>query len=177
MAHRLPVRWDDTIERQVTENGWRRTLIRLNREKFKRIVALAGRTATDRAFSEPEPAATAIAESPAARYGIDDALMDLFIEKPKFEEMLGLLELKKNIILQGPPGVGKSFFAKRLAYALLGERDEGRIGMVQFHPTYSYEDFIQGYRPNGSGFSRKNGIFYSFCETARSDKATSPRLQ
>ena len=43
--------------------------------------------------------------------------------------------------------VGKTFLARRLAYALKGEKDDSRIGWVQFHQTYAYEEFIQGYRP------------------------------
>lgn len=104
-------------------------------------------------------------------YGIEKALNSLFIEKEKFEELLRILRQKKNLILQGPPGVGKTFVSKRLAYALMGEKSEARLGMVQFHQSYAYEDFVQGYRPSKSGFHLKNGIFHEFCEKARNDPA------
>src|SRR5262249_22796893 len=72
-------------------------------------------------------------------------------------------------ILQGPPGVGKTFIAERLAFALMGYVDQSRVRRIQFHQSYSYEDFIQGYRPAGQGFKRKNGIFYDFCKQATLD--------
>ena len=82
-----------------------------------------------------------------------------------------MLISKKNIVLQGPPGVGKTFFAKRLAYAALGKKDNTKIQMIQFHQSYSYEDFIQGYRPSKEGqFDLKSGIFYTFCRQAQLDE-------
>ena len=75
---------------------------------------------------------------------------------------------KKNIILQGAPGVGKTFAARRLAWSVMGEKDDSRIGFVQFHQNYSYEDFVMGYRPEGDSFTLREGIFYRFCEKARS---------
>jgi MoxR-like ATPase len=84
--------------------------------------------------------------------------------------MLRSLQAKKNVVLQGPPGTGKTFIARRLAYALMREKDPERLLAVQFHQSYSYEDFIQGYRPReGGGFERRNGVFYRFCEKARQD--------
>ena len=75
------------------------------------------------------------------------------------------------MILQGAPGVGKTFAAKRLAYAIMGEKDEDRIKVVQFHQNYSYEDFVLGYKPNeNGGFDLKEGIFYQFCRKAATDK-------
>src|SRR6185437_12471547 len=104
-------------------------------------------------------------------YGIEEALVGLFIEEQEFRRILTLAKAKKNVILQGPPGVGKTFVCKRLAYALMEEEAPKRLQMVQFHQAYSYEDFVQGFRPSGQGFRLKNGIFYEFCETARNDPA------
>jgi len=102
-------------------------------------------------------------------YTKEDALRDLFMEESKLDEIVQQLRRKKNVVLQGAPGTGKTFVARRLAYLLMGERDPERAPMVQFHQSISYEDFIQGYRPNGDGgFSLKNGGFYDFCQVARS---------
>ena len=74
-----------------------------------------------------------------------DALSELFLEQPELEELLDLWRSKKNIILQGAPGVGKTFTAKRLGYLLMGHRDQARSRMVQFIERTATEDFIQGY--------------------------------
>ncbi|MDR0743863.1 MAG: EVE domain-containing protein [Tannerella sp.] len=90
-----------------------------------------------------------------------------FIKETEFMDMVRLLQRKKNIILQGPPGVGKTFMARKLAYEIMGKTNDANIEMVQFHQSYSYEDFVQGLRPTLSGnFELKDGIFYSFCQRA-----------
>ena len=61
------------------------------------------------------------------------------------EEIETLLKDKKQVIFQGPPGTGKTFVAQKLANHLAGP--EGSVTLVQFHPSYSYEDFVQGFRP------------------------------
>ena len=103
-------------------------------------------------------------------YAIEDALDGLFIEPSIFKNMIDRLRSKQNLIIQGPPGVGKTFFARRLAYALIGSEAKDQFEMVQFHPAYAYEDFIQGYRPDGEGFNLKNGLFYKFCRLAQQNK-------
>jgi hypothetical protein len=106
----------------------------------------------------------------APKYTIDDALDELFLEREDVERYLDIWSNKMNLILQGAPGVGKSFIARRLAYALIGYKDDTKVQTVQFHQSYSYEDFVQGYRPNGAqGFSRQNGSFYEFRDRALRD--------
>lgn len=102
-------------------------------------------------------------------YSKADFLNDVFISDKEYETMKGLLKRKKNLIIQGAPGVGKTFAAKRLAYSIMGEKDESRVKMVQFHQSYSYEDFVMGYRPSENGFKLKYGPFYEFCMKASSD--------
>lgn len=102
-------------------------------------------------------------------YTLDEALEGLFIDRDAFGAIVQRLRSKHNVILQGPPGVGKTFFARRLAQALVGSRSNVRVGVVQFHQTYSYEDFVQGYRPTGTGFQLRNGVFYDFCRRAAAD--------
>jgi hypothetical protein len=103
-------------------------------------------------------------------YSIDQALETLFMARPFLETILAALTRKKNVILQGPPGVGKTFAARHIAYALLKERDPSRVQMIQFHQSYAYEDFVQGWRPRPEGgFRLKNGIFFEFCRRARDD--------
>ena len=102
-------------------------------------------------------------------YTVDDAMVGTFLNRAEFEEMLLLLGTKKNVVLQGAPGVGKTFIARRLAYALLKAEDRKRVRFVQFHQSYSYDDFIEGYRPQQGGFALRKGLFREFCETATDD--------
>ncbi len=101
-----------------------------------------------------------------AKYTKADFLRDVYMTEAKYNRLKAVLEKKKNIILQGAPGVGKTFAAKRLAYSVMGEVDDDRIEFVQFHQNYSYEDFMMGYKPVGEGFELKYGIFYIFCQKA-----------
>lgn len=100
------------------------------------------------------------------RYKKDDFLKEVYMTEAKYDRLAAVLKKKKNIILQGAPGVGKTFAAKRLAYSMMGEVDDSRIEYIQFHQNYSYEDFMMGYKPVDDGFELKYGIFYRFCQKA-----------
>lgn len=102
-------------------------------------------------------------------YSKDDFLDEVYMDETVYNTLVELIDTKYNVILQGAPGVGKTFTAKRLAYSIMGEKDTSRVAMIQFHQSYSYEDFIQGYRPVKDGFELENGVFYKFCKEAAED--------
>ena len=110
-------------------------------------------------------------ETPAnlTEYTRKDFLEEVYLTENAYDRLTGLLRRKKNVILQGAPGVGKTFIAKRLAYSMMGVKDTERVVMVQFHQSYSYEDFIMGYRPTETGFELRKGTFYNFCKKAEVD--------
>ena len=94
-------------------------------------------------------------------------LNEVYMSASDLQKLKALIKKKQNVILQGAPGVGKTFTAERLAYTLMGEIDKQRVEIVQFHQNYSYEDFILGYKPNADGgFELKHGVFYKFCKKA-----------
>lgn len=100
------------------------------------------------------------------KYTKENFLKDVYISEEKYDKLVTVLKRKKNIILQGAPGVGKTFLAKRLAYSIMGEKDDEHVKFIQFHQNYSYEDFVMGYKPIEEGFELKYGIFYNFCQKA-----------
>ena len=112
-------------------------------------------------------------EASVDAYTKSDFLDEVYMTEKRYESLVAVLRNKKNIIMQGAPGVGKTFAARRLAWSMMGEKDDGRIEFVQFHQNYSYEDFMMGYKPVEEGFELKYGIFYRFCQKAANqpDKA------
>ncbi len=103
------------------------------------------------------------------KYTKEDFLKEVYMTSERYEVLKALLLNKMNVILQGAPGVGKTFTAKKLAYSIMGKEDDSRIEIVQFHQNYSYEDFIMGYRPKDTYFKLTDGIFYRFCQIATND--------
>lgn len=104
-------------------------------------------------------------------YSVKDFLSEVFIDLDSVNKLQSLLQNKKNLIIKGAPGVGKTYIADRLAYLMMEEKDDSRIQMIQFHQSYSYEDFIEGYRPiaDGEGFELKQGPFVKFARKAARD--------
>lgn len=104
-----------------------------------------------------------------SEYTVKDFLSEVYLTQDDYNKLTGLLRVKKNIVLEGAPGVGKTFVAERLAYSMLGVKDVEKVMMVQFHQSYSYEDFIMGFRPCENGFKLQMGAFYHFCKKAEKD--------
>ncbi len=104
---------------------------------------------------------------------LDSLAADLLLAPSFLKEINALLDEKKQVIFQGPPGVGKTYIAQALARYLAGS--EGSVTLVQFHPSYSYEDFVQGFRPvvvsagNQPGFELRDGPLYRAAERARNE--------
>jgi signal peptidase I len=152
-SHRLPVVWDDTQRRNADEPGWHMTLVKLNREKFEQIEATGG--------CPPEP----------PQYGLPAMAAETGLELERLERWVRAIERKGQAILYGPPGTGKTFLAEKLARHLVAGSD-GFSMLVQFHPSYAYEDFMQGIRPETDAqgqltYPMKDGRFIEFCEEAR----------
>lgn len=153
-----PVSIDTIVEmpqyqNSEVKNNRQGSLFKLTKEQYLAVINFDVRT-----------------EESVDAYSKENALQALFLDDKQFDEILGVLKYKKNIVLQGPPGTGKTFMAKSLCYTMMGERDNARIEMIQFHQSYSYEDFIQGYRPrDDGGFHIESGVFYRFCKRALAD--------
>ena len=110
--------------------------------------------------------------SPLSLPDLDDLAEELHLPVNFLENIESLLDDKKQVIFQGPPGTGKTYVARALANHLAGSKD--RVTLVQFHPSYAYEDFVRGFRPalvNGQpGFELKDGPLLQAAERARQDE-------
>ena len=142
----------ERMEVFVNPNG---SLFKLTKDEFDFILDLIR-----------EENSTQVTIDTIEKYTKEDFLDEVYMTEENYERLISVLKNKKNIILQGAPGVGKTFVAKRLAYSIMGEKDENRIEFVQFHQNYSYEDFVMGFKPFENGFELKYGIFYNFCQKA-----------
>ncbi|WEV66793.1 AAA family ATPase [Bifidobacterium sp. ESL0769] len=122
----------------------------------------------DKPETSTESESSPISKAEVEPYGDKDFLDDVFLTSDDLGELKGLLERKKNVILQGAPGTGKTFAAKRLAWDMLGCKDDGHIKFVQFHQNTSYDEFVYGYRPtdDGNGFKMVPGVFVEFVREA-----------
>lgn len=164
-GHRLPVDWDDVTHRQVKENGWKRTLVRIiSPQKVKELFEAPP-------VGEGTPPPT-IPPVPVENdeYSLDDMIDDTCMPREVLEAWVRSLRTKKQVVLYGPPGTGKTFLAERLARHLISGAD-GFRELVQFHPAYAYEDFIQGIRPRANkggslDYPVVPGRFLEFCSKA-----------
>ncbi len=142
------------LERMEYFQNYQGSLFKLTRGEYDFILDM---------IREENPVST---DAAIDAYTKSDFLDEVYMTEKRYENLVAVLRNKKNIILQGAPGVGKTFAASRLAWSMMGEQDDSRIEFVQFHQNYSYEDFMMGYKPVEDGFELKYGVFYRFCQKA-----------
>jgi len=141
------------------------SLFQLSHDEYKEVMRLIRKENPEPLIEEDEQ------PEEYATYTDKDFLEQVYMDEHQLQTFKSLLIRKKNLILQGAPGVGKTYAAQRIAYAMMGVKDESRVKIIQFHQNYSYEDFVMGYKPNAEGgFSLNNGIFYDFCQQARAHR-------
>lgn len=104
-------------------------------------------------------------------YSIEQCAKDTGFSEDRIANWIRSINRKKQAIFFGPPGTGKTFIANHLARHIVGGTG-GFWECIQFHPSYTYEEFIQGIRPNTDEkgnlqFNLKSGRFIEFCLKAR----------
>lgn len=160
--HLRRVNWTDAGEWTYAGQLPQKTLTDITpyKDMVKEILAMFDEELPERYETEAEN----------EEYTKNSFLDEVYMKEEAYDDLCELLLTQKNVILMGAPGVGKTFAATRLAYSILQQKDRSRVKVIQFHQSYSYEDFIMGYRPTETGFQLKTGVFYEFCKMAQDDE-------
>ena len=147
----------ELADMQALATNMRGSLFKLTKAEYETILDLV---------RESNPLVSPKQNDP---YTKEEFLSEVYMSEPDYDRLVNVLRRKKNLILQGAPGVGKTFAAQRLAWSIMGQRDADRVAFIQFHQNYSYEDFMMGYKPTDHGFELRRGIFYEFCKKAENN--------
>ncbi|OFL76656.1 hypothetical protein HMPREF2748_06465 [Corynebacterium sp. HMSC077B05] len=139
---------------------------------FAGLSATAFQYAQNESEAPVESELEELTEEAQETYSIQDILnAGCFLDRKQLETILRRWREKKNLILQGPPGTGKTWLGRKLAYAMLEDSSDETITAVQFHPSTSYEDFIEGFRPASDGHLRlQPGPFLKAVRAASEDE-------
>lgn len=142
----------------------------------RRHMMLAEAGVSYAAVMEPEPAEPTPADGTTIQppYALSDCAQASGVDEELLARWVRTIERKGQLIFYGPPGTGKTFLAEQLARHLVGGTEsnagDGFWELVQFHPAYAYEDFVQGIRPQsgaeGLSYPVVPGRFLEFCQRA-----------
>lgn len=134
------------------------TLFKLSKREFQVIYSMIRELNPKRDYEDYE------------KYNKSKFLDEVYFEEEDYNELYNLILARKNVVLQGPPGVGKTYIARRIAASIIGAKDDRKILNVQFHEMYSNDEFMEGYRPDDIGiYKYKTGCFKRFCNAARNN--------
>ena len=159
MPHRRSVKWFQTnVSKDVLNYGLGRQTVH-KADRHREII--------DRLVRE------GLGGSSVPTCDLNELADKLILPVDFLDNIQTLLEDKKQVIFQGPPGTGKTYVAQKLAEHLAGSKE--RVTLVQFHPSYAYEDFVQGFRPKTTddgqpGFKLRDGPLLRAADRARKDK-------
>src|SRR6056297_83458 len=158
-GHRLPVIWDDLTRRSVDETSWSGTLQKISPSRFEELKNAP-------IIDEPDDGPV---DERNKLYTISKCAEDIGFDESELECWINGIIRKKQAIIYGPPGTGKTYVANLIADHLIGG-GYGFKKIIQFHPEYAYQDFMQGIRPiTKDGVLRYDmipGVFYKFCKEA-----------
>ena len=115
-----------------------------------------------------------IAVVPHLKKATPELARKLHVDQEHLQEVIRLLQTRQQIVFYGPPGTGKTFLGTAIAKFLAGEEHSDHVKTVQFHPSYAYEDFFEGYRPAKSqdgnvAFSLEAGPLRRIADEAASE--------
>ena len=159
----------DELVSRAKKRGLERPANRLEAQSIVWVMRSWPKDAGNHRVKPAEPATSA--DSVAG--DLASLARELYLPVDFLETAKTLLDEKKQVIFQGPPGTGKTYVAHRLARHLAGASERCRL--VQLHPSYTYEDFVRGYRPrltdNGQpGFALEDGPFMQIARQAERDR-------
>lgn len=125
----------------------------------------------DESFPQPQGTLQRAINSDTPTWQFIDQWYQKYVKTTGMKEIINLLQAKKQIILQGPPGTGKTYLAKKMAKILVGEGNDKQWKLVQFHPSYTYEDFVRGISANSDPegkliYETENKVLAKFAEKA-----------